>query len=53
MYKLSVLVLISLMILSCLADQDVPLNKVPYGFSVGDQQGTTHINFFIDFLCKL
>jgi hypothetical protein len=53
MYKLSVLFLISLMIFSCLGDQDVPLNKIPYGFSIGDPHGTTQINFFLDFLCKI
>lgn len=40
MYKVCIIVLLSLMVLCCVCDQDVPLNKIPYGFSIGDLQGS-------------
>lgn len=34
-----------------MADQFVPISKVPYGFTIGDPEGTLHIEAFYDFLC--
>lgn len=34
------------------ADQFVPIPKVPYGFTIGDPEGTLHIEAFYDFLCN-
>lgn len=33
--------------------QDVPIQANQYGFSVGDQYGTLHIQFFLDFQCTI
>ena len=34
-----------------LAEQELPVQKGGYGFSVGDPYGTLHIEFFLDFQC--
>ena len=34
-----------------MADQFVPISKVPYGFTIGDPQGTLHIEAFYDIQC--
>lgn len=34
-----------------ICSQDVPIYPNQYGFSVGDQYGTLHIQFFLDFQC--
>ncbi len=52
MSKLYLTVVLLLLFVISNADQEVPLRKGEYGFTVGDQQGNLHIDFFFDLLCK-
>ena len=45
------LIVVTLVALTA-ADQFVPISKVPYGFTIGDPEGTLHIQAFYDLLCK-
>lgn len=48
---------IALLLLSliafALADQFVPISKVPYGFTIGDPEGELHIQAFYDLQCNI
>lgn len=52
MSKINLPILILFLIALSYCDQEVPLRKGEYGFSVGDKHGSLHIEFFMDFLCK-
>lgn len=43
---LSILVLVA-------CDQLIPIPKTPYGFSIGDPNGSLHIEAVLDFQCML
>jgi hypothetical protein len=45
------LIVLALLITLTHSSQDVPIQAGGYGFSVGDNLGTLHIQFFIDFQC--
>jgi hypothetical protein len=40
MNRFGILLILSVLFFTCIADQDVPLRKNSYGFSIGDKQGT-------------
>ena len=49
-YYMRIIYLLAILTVA-LAEQELPVQKGGYGFSVGDPYGTLHIEFFLDFQC--